>query len=72
MNMIHTMAIDQYGKHYDNLGMHPRTELLKRLCRKHASKMYVDSKSGESSHIGYVIAGLWLTIYKVERMEGNI
>ena len=61
------MAIDQYGTTYHNLGLHPRSELLKRLYRKHASKMYV----GDGIHVGWVIGGLWLTVYRVERMEGR-
>ncbi len=60
------MAIDQYGTTYHNLGPHPRKELLERLGYKKANKMYVDTKDGQTVHIGYVIGGLWLTLYKVE------
>ena len=63
------MAIDQYGTTYHDLGKHPRKGLLDKLCRKSTSKMYVDKKDGTSRHIGYIIAGLWLTIYKVEYWE---
>jgi hypothetical protein len=63
------MARDQNGQYYHNLGPHPRKQLLERFDRKHASKMYVDGPDGRAIHIGYVIAGQWLTIYKVERME---
>jgi len=31
--------------------------------------MYVDTKDGTAKHIGYVIAGLWLTVYEVKRWE---
>jgi hypothetical protein len=60
------MAIDQYGHAYHDLGERPRKELLKRFGRKHASKMFIDDKDGKSYHTGYVIAGLWLSLYKVE------
>lgn len=66
MNM---MAIDQHGHTYHGLGEHPRKALLERLGRKHADKVYVDKKDGRVAHIGYIIAGLWLTLYKVERWE---
>ena len=62
------MAIDQYGNTHHGLE-HPRKDLLERLGRKHAEKMYVDTKDGTAKHIGYVIAGLWLTVYEVKRWE---
>ena len=62
------MAIDQHGRTYHGL-THPRRDLLNQLGRKHAAKMYVDKKDGSIAHIGYVIAGLWLTVYEVKRWE---
>ena len=62
------MAIDQYGNTYHGLE-YPRRDLLDRLGYKHADKMYVDKKDGRYVHIGYVIAGLWLTVYEVKPME---
>ena len=62
------IAINQHGHTYHGLE-HPRKDLLERLGRKHANRMYVGSESGEVKHIGYVIRGEWLTVYKVERME---
>lgn len=59
------MAIDQYGHAHHGLGPHPRKALLDRLGRKHASKMYVDRKDGTSRHSGWVIGGLWLSVYEV-------
>ena len=61
-----TMARDQYGQWHHDLGRHPRKELLNRLCRKKAQRMFIDTKDGTSKHIGYVIAGLWLTLFRVE------
>ena len=64
----HYMAIDQYGQTYHGLEV-PRRDLLRELGRKHAAKMYVDTKSGKTFHIGWVIAGLWLTVYEVIPMR---
>jgi len=57
------IAIDQYGTKYPVDPTRPRASLLEHLGRKHADKMYVDRKDKAPVHIGYVIAGLWLTIY---------
>jgi hypothetical protein len=67
--MKDSMAIDQYGQTFHGLGPHPRKALLERLSRKHAAKMYVEKKDGSSVHIGWIIGGLWLTVYSVTRME---
>lgn len=60
-----TMGIDQYGQTYHGLGEHPRKELLDRLGRTNARKMFIDTKSGDSKHVGYVVGGLWIRLYKV-------
>ena len=70
MIIENTMAIDQHGTTFHGLGDHPRSELLKRLDRKSAQKMYVDSKSGPK-HIGYIISGRWLTLYVVNEWIGD-
>jgi len=62
------MAINQYGDTYHGLE-YPRKDLLERLCRKHADKMYVDSKDGSTFQTGYVIGREWLTVYKVFPMR---
>jgi hypothetical protein len=59
------MAIDQNGQTFHNLGAYPRKALMERLCAKHCSKMYV----GDGIHTGYVIAGLWLSVYEVRPMH---
>lgn len=66
--MKYYMAIDQYNQTYHEL-RHPRKDLLERLGRSKASKMYIDRKDGSSVHVGYVIAGQWLTIYEVKRIN---
>lgn len=63
------MAIDQYGQTYHGLGNHPRAELLKRLGRTKAARMYIDKRDGATVQVGWIIAGLWLRVYRVEPME---
>jgi hypothetical protein len=63
------MAVDQYGKTYHALGAHPRKALLEKLGRAKAARMYVDTKDGRPLHVGWIIAGHWLTVYEVKRME---
>ena len=64
MQNLGIMGIDQYGTHYDGL-VHPRRDLLARLGYKHAEKMFQDSRDGNVKHVGYVIGGLWITLYTV-------
>lgn len=62
------MAVDQYGNTYHALGAHPRKELMKRLGRKRASRMYQD-RNGKALHVGWVIGGHWLKVFEVSPME---
>lgn len=62
------MAVDQYGQTFHGL-IHPRKELCSRLGSKHVDKMYRDRKDGTAVEVGYVIAGHWLTLYEVKRVE---
>jgi hypothetical protein len=62
------MAVDQYGTTYHGLS-HPRKDLMERIGRRHAEKMYQDRKDGTSHHVGYVVGGHWCTVYRVERMD---
>jgi hypothetical protein len=61
------MAIDQFGNTYHALD-HPRKDLMERLNRRAASKMYVDV-DGKPVHIGYVIGRHWCTVYEVRRIN---
>ena len=63
------MAIDQYGQTHHIGRNPPRKWLLDHLCSSHCSKMYADLASGGCVHIGYIISGLWLTLYEVTPME---
>jgi len=65
------MGIDQYGTAYHDLGRYPRKELLNRLGRKSARKMYRDKKDGKVIHCGYVIGPLWITLYRVIPFEND-
>jgi hypothetical protein len=68
MNMKTTknyMGIDQYGHTYHGLGKHPRKALMDKIGNKHVSKMYADGKDGKVYHTGYVIGGLWVSLYEV-------
>jgi len=58
------LGIDQYGQRY-KIDKHPRKELLEQLGRSNASKMYCDTKAGKVRHDGYIIAGLWISVYRV-------
>ena len=62
--MTHYMAIDQYGQAYHGL-KYPRRDLCAQIGVKHAAKIYIDDNDGKSFHTGYIIGGLWLTIYEV-------
>ena len=59
------IAIDQYGQVHKIRGEQPRKELLELFGKASAKKIYRDKKSGGSVHIGYVVGGLWLTLYSI-------
>jgi hypothetical protein len=63
------MGIDQLGDIYHLQTMHPRKELLGILGRKHAAKMYRDTRGGKIRHEGYIIAGRWINIYRVSEWK---
>ncbi len=68
MKKLGYMGRDQYGNDFHGL-VHPRKDLLERLGRKSARKMYTDTKTG-SRHIGYIIGGHWIEIYTVCQWDG--
>jgi hypothetical protein len=59
------IAFDQRGDHYCMGRQPPRKWLLEHFDRKHAEKMYVD-RGGRAVHIGYVVAGHWCDIMRLE------
>ena len=62
------IALDQYGHAHKIKGIHPRKELMELLGCKHVSKMYQDTRK-DTFHTGYVIAGLWLTLFTPMQKE---
>lgn len=62
------IAIDQYGQTF-RIKQHPRKELCEQLGSSHADIMYQDKKDGSTVKTGYVIAGLWLSIFKLTPIE---
>lgn len=57
------IATDQYGNTLfcDN----PRKELVAAFAGP-VSKMYVDTKAGDTIHIGYVVGAHWFTVLGLE------
>ena len=62
------IGIDQQGNHY-KIDKHPRKELVEQTGYKHVQKMYVDTKSGEVKHVGYVVGPLWVSVYQVHEFK---
>ena len=58
------IAIDQHGRAY-RLTKYPRKELLELLGATGAQKIYRDTVSGEVKHVGYLIRGLWLDVFRL-------
>ena len=58
------IAIDQYGQTY-RLAKYPRKELLELLGAAGAQKIYRDTVGGEATHVGYLIQGLWLGVFRL-------
>jgi len=64
------MAIDErHGDTYHLKTMHPRKELMERLGYKSARKMFTDTKSGDTKHVGYVIGPHWCQVYEVHALS---
>lgn len=65
------LARNQYGQdlHLTETE-HPRKQLLAKTGGKHVKKMFADTKSGTTKHIGYVVNGKWWTLYEVHEWTG--
>jgi hypothetical protein len=70
MNNNMYIAVDQYNQTYHIATNHPRKWLPEYLGSKRADKMFRDTKDG-SKHVGYVIKGLWLEIFKISAWKIN-
>jgi len=67
MKQVGFIGIDQYGQHY-HIDKHPRKELQEAIGVKHTDKMFIDLKDGGCKHTGYVIGGLWITVYRLAEL----
>lgn len=62
------MAVGSYGNVLHNL-QYPRRDILRRMYRRHAEKIYRDTPTGRV-HVGYIVAGEWFTVYEVTEWHG--
>ena len=64
MKTLNRYAVsDQYGHCIKFNAKFPRKWLLNYFSRKHAERMFVTTSDGKDKHVGWVIAGYWLTVY---------
>lgn len=63
------IGIDQYDRVYHELGSKPRKELCRQLHTKTASKIYIDNTDGVSKHVGWVVGGRWVSLYRIKAWE---
>ncbi|MGA1047348.1 MAG: hypothetical protein ACO3UU_05020 [Minisyncoccia bacterium] len=63
------MGIDQYGDTYHDLSKYPRKKLQDIFDTKKIEKMYIDNDEGQAIHIGYIIKGYWIRLYKVQPLN---
>ncbi len=60
------IAINSHGHVYWIGKNPPRKWLLDYFGRQHSTMIYNQIGMNEIKHVGYIIAGEWLTIYRVE------
>ncbi len=58
------MAIGNRGTVLHNL-RYPRRDILQRMYRNHAEKIWCDRPDGTRQHVGYIVASEWFTVYEV-------
>ena len=63
------MGIDQYGGTYHDLTKYPRKKLQDIFDTKSITKMYIDGKDGKAIHVGYIIKGCWIRLYKLKPLN---
>ncbi len=69
VNTVGFMAISQHGETIHLKTAFPRKELMEHYGMRSARKMYQDAKGGLTRHVGYIIAGNWLSVYRVGRWK---
>jgi hypothetical protein len=57
------IAVNQYGEKVSLPGRHPRKELMALFDATRAAKIYQDKKDGSTVHVGYIVRGMWWTLY---------
>ena len=63
MNGKFTLYVDQYSNMFQaSTCVELRKQIGSGGCN--VTKMYADTPTGESKHVGYVIGGHWLTAYQ--------
>lgn len=68
--MNNYIAIDQYGDIVKLFSAkYPRKALLEKLGYKSASKIYQDKKNGTVAHVGYIVGGMWYSLYEIKAVE---
>lgn len=71
--LIGFLGIDQYGLKYClTKTKFPRKQLLQLFGSTYTKKMYVETKNGKIKHVGYIIDGHWIKIYKLFEWEGKV
>jgi hypothetical protein len=64
--VIGIMAIGNNGTRFNNLDIkHPRKDLLAKMGRARAQKIFIDTKDGKTYHSGYIVGGEWFQFYEV-------
>ncbi len=63
------IGFDQYGNTYKIGRNPPRKWLMAHFCRSRAQKMYVDTTSGAARHVGWIVAGHWINVHRVEPLH---
>ena len=68
MSRLGYLGVDQHGGHY-YLKNHPRKELMEKIGVKNCNIMYTDMKDGSTKRIGYVVGGLWISVYEIHEVS---
>lgn len=70
--LIGYLAIGHRGTvlHLTDTDRSPRAQLLQRLGRSSARKIYRDLRDGSYRHVGYIVAGEWFDVHEVRQWPG--
>ena len=63
------LSADQYGNKIILRGRFPRSALLDHCGRRHADIIYQDRKDGGMVKVGWIVAGSWWSVYKLEPLQ---